>query len=337
LKLRDSSKIKKNLKKVANLSLREFISIPSIFHDIFRIFAEIITMIYQTTKDKIAALQEQYFTLSKGNEKLLKEIAIAEIPEMVYNSNAIENSTLSLDDTEKVLAGGELKRKVNVREIFEAKNLAKITETLLEKPNHNLTVKLILHLHNTLLANIDDSIAGRFRSGKEWVRVGNHLGANPLFVSNLIYELVDNYNNAKERYFLDNIAYFHAEFETIHPFCDGNGRMGRVLINLQLSNLGLPPIIIQNKSKHSEYYPLFNQYPVTMKTDGFTEFFAILLQEALHKRIAMLTAKRVIPLPLWAEKNNIKPNIAANKAKRQTIPAFRLREKWMIDENYIAQ
>ena len=71
-----------------------------------------------------------------------------------------------------------------------------------------------------------------------------------------------------------------------------------------------------------------------MKFDGFTQLFAVLLQEALHKRITMLTAKKIIPLSLWAKQNGIKPNIAANKAKRQTIPAFRLREKWMIDEGY---
>ncbi|MDL2308077.1 Fic family protein [Bacteroidales bacterium OttesenSCG-928-B11] len=291
-------------------------------------------MIYQTTKDKIEELQKQYLALSKENEELLKEIAIAEIPEMVYNSNAIENSTLSLEDTEKILAGNELRGKVNIREVFEAKNLAKITETLLEKQNQQLDIEQILSLHKTLLTNIDDSIAGRFREGKEWVRIGNHLGANPSFVNDLMLQLVDDYNNNDERYFLDNIAYFHAEFETIHPFCDGNGRIGRVLINLQFMNLGMPPIIIQNKSKHREYYPLFTNYPVTMKFDGFTELFALLLQEALHKRITMLTAKRIVPLPLWAKKNNIKPNIAANKAKRQTIPAFRLREKWMIDENF---
>lgn len=291
-------------------------------------------MINQTTKDKIATLQKRYAELSKGNESLLKEIAIAEIPEMVYNSNAIENSTLSLEDTEKILTGGELARKVSIREVYEAKNLAKITETLLEKTKHKLTIKLILNLHKMLLTHIDDSIAGRFRSGKEWVRVGNHLGANPLFTDSLMQELADDYNTNKTRYFLDTIARFHAEFETIHPFVDGNGRMGRVLINLQLMNAGFPPIIIQNKSKHKDYYPLFNSYPSTMKFGGFTELFALLLQEALHKRITMLTAKKIIPLPLWASQNSEKPNVAANKAKRQTIPAFRLREKWVIAEDY---
>jgi Fic family protein len=291
-------------------------------------------MINQTTKDKIEALRQQYMNLTKGNEPLLKEIALAEIPEMVYNSNAIENSTLSLEDTEKILLGGILGRKVNVREVYEAKNLATITEALLEKNNSALQIKLILSWHKILLTLIDNNIAGRFRIGKEWVRVGNHLGANPQFVNMLMQRLVDGYNKNKTSYFLDSIANFHAEFETIHPFVDGNGRMGRILINLQLMNVGFPPIIIQNKSKHTEYYPLFSQFQTTMKFGGFTELFALLLQESLHKRITLLTAKKIIPLSIWALQKTIKANVAANKAKRQTIPAFRLREKWMIAEEY---
>jgi Fic family protein len=287
-------------------------------------------MINQTTKDKIEALQIRYIDLAKGNELLLKEIALAEIPEMVYNSNAIENSTLTLEDTEKILTGGSIGRKVSVREIYEAKNLAKITETLLEKDYHPLTLKLIVGLHRTLLTHIEDLCAGRFRSGKEWVRVGNHLGANPKFVPTLMHELVDSYNQNKVSYFLDAIAHFHAEFETIHPFVDGNGRMGRLLINLQLMNAGLPPIIIQNKYKQTEYYPLFTKYQSTLKFGGFTKLFALLLIESLHKRITLVTAKKIIPLSVWAGKNNIKANVAANKAKRQSIPAFRMRAKWMI-------
>jgi Fic family protein len=291
-------------------------------------------MINQTTKDKIQVLHRQYLNLSEGNKSVLKEITLAEIPEMVYNSNAIENSTLTLEDTEKILSGGSLGRKVNVREVYEANNLAKVTKSLLEKNNALLNIKLILSLHQTLLTDIDDQIAGRFRVGKEWVRVGNHLGANPRFVPALMQELVDDYNQHKISYFLDAIAHFHAEFETIHPFVDGNGRMGRVLINLQLMNLGFPPIIIQNKSKHTEYYPLFTQYQSTMKFGGFTQLFALLLQESLHKRITILTAKKIIPLAHWAAQKGVKPNVAANKAKRQTIPAFRLREKWMIAADF---
>ncbi len=291
-------------------------------------------MINQATKDKIEVLRKQYESLIKGNERLLKEIALAEIPELVYNSNAIENSTLSLEDTEIILSGGILGRNVQVREVYEAKNLAILTESVVENSKAALNLKLILGWHKILLSHIDDKIAGRFRIGKEWVRVGNHLGANPAFVATLMQELVDRFKKDKTSYFLDAIADFHAEFETIHPFVDGNGRMGRVLINLQLVKAGFPPIIIPNKSKHTEYYPLFAQFQTTMKSDGFTKLFAMLLLETLHKRITILTAKKIIPLSKWAAKNAIKLNVAANKAKRQTIPAFRMREKWMIAEEY---
>jgi Fic family protein len=291
-------------------------------------------MLNKTTKEKIAQLHSLYKGLSSSNEQALYAIALAEIPEMVYQSNAIENSTLTLEDTEKILTQGIIPKELNTREVYEAKNLAKITEYLLHNRDEKLSVSLLLKLHKMLLADIDNTIAGRFRSGKEWVQVGNHLGANPMFVNSLINELVEKYLSDNTMYFIDKIAFFHAEMETIHPFCDGNGRMGRVLINQQLMKLNYPPIIIQNKSKHTEYYPLFVAYPVSMKFDGFTSLFALLLMESLHKRLTMLTARRIIPLSLWAEQNSVKGNIAANKAKRQTIPAFRLREKWMISETY---
>jgi Fic family protein len=167
--------------------------------------------------------------------------------------------------------------------------------------------------------------------------VGSHLGANPKFVPHLMQDLVDHYNKNKNGYFLDAIARFHAEFETIHPFVDGNGRMGRILINVQLLNAGLPPIIIQNKNKHHDYYSLFTKYQSTQKFDGFSKLLALLLQEALHKRIAFLSARKIIPLSVWAKQNNLRGNTAANKAKRQTIPAFRLREKWMIAEEFVSR
>jgi hypothetical protein len=71
-----------------------------------------------------------------------------------------------------------------------------------------------------------------------------------------------------------------------------------------------------------------------MKHGGFTELFALLLLEALHKRITILTARKIVSLARWAAGKGIKPNVAANKAKRQTIPAFRIREKWMIAEEF---
>ena len=291
-------------------------------------------MINQVTRDRINSLSEEYRKLAAKHKEAIKELTISELPEMVYNSNAIENSTLTLEDTEDILIRNQIRTDHEIREIYEAKNLASAIEYLMDNPEKEISVELILKLHKTLLANIRDEIAGRFRSGKEWVRVGTHIGANPEFVNGFMHDLVRDYNSDNGEYFLEKIAYFHAEFENIHPFGDGNGRIGRLLTNEQLDMLGLPPIIIPNKSKFDEYYPALDEYTKTNKADKLTELFASLLIEALYRRIAKLTAKKIIPVADWAKNNGINLQSATNKAIRGTIPAFRVRGHWMIDGEY---
>lgn len=292
-------------------------------------------MINQVIRDRINSLSEEYRKLAIKHKEAIKELTISELPEMVYNSNAIENSTLTLEDTEDILIHNQIRTDHEVREIYEAKNLASAIEYLMDNPEKEISVELILKLHKTLLTNICDEIAGRFRSGKEWVRVGIHIGANPEFVNGFMYELVEKYNSDTDKHFLDKITYFHAEFENIHPFGDGNGRIGRLLTNEQLDLLGLPPIIIPNKSKFNEYYPALNEYTKTGKVDKLTRLFASLLIEALYRRITKLTAKKIIPVSDWAKNNNINLQSATNKAIRGTIPAFRVRGHWMINRDYL--
>lgn len=292
-------------------------------------------MINQVIRDRINSLSEEYRKLAIKHKEAIKELTISELPEMVYNSNAIENSTLTLEDTEDILIHNQIRTDHEIREIYEAKNLASAIEYLMDNPEKEISVELILKLHKTLLTNICDEIAGRFRSGKEWVRVGIHIGANPEFVNGFMYELVEKYNSDTNKHFLDKITYFHAEFENIHPFGDGNGRIGRLLTNEQLDLLGLPPIIIPNKSKFNEYYPALNEYTKTGKVDKLTRLFASLLIEALYRRITKLTAKKIIPVSDWAKNNNINLQSATNKAIRGTIPAFRVRGHWMINRDYL--
>ena len=88
-----------------------------------------------------------------------------EIPENVYNSNAIENSTLTLEETEKILLEQTLSRNVSLREVFEAKNLARVIEYTRKKvKERELGKDLIVLVHQMLIGGIDDAIAGRFRS-----------------------------------------------------------------------------------------------------------------------------------------------------------------------------
>lgn len=286
-------------------------------------------MINQVTRTRIDALVERYRALVADHPEALEQIALAEVAEAVQQSNAIENSTLTLADTERILAGRLPSGEHELREVYEARNLAAVTVQL-TTTSEPLTTDLMLRWHGMLLAGIREDAAGRFRRAGEWVRVGGHLGANPEFVSGLVSDALARYRTDVSSGFLEAIARFHCEFEVVHPFVDGNGRVGRVLINRQLQDLGLPPVIVRARNRRVDYYPLLDGYAKTDRHDGMTRLLALLLLESLHKRIALITSPRVIPLADWARTNGVRGNIATNKAKRQTIPAFRLRDRWMI-------
>ncbi len=102
-------------------------------------------------KQKIELLHQEYLHLAKIHSTALHEITLAEIPEMVYNSNAIENSTLTLEETESILFFDKIKKDHEIREIYEAKNLAKVIEFLQGK-QEKLSIDLILSLHQILLS-----------------------------------------------------------------------------------------------------------------------------------------------------------------------------------------
>ena len=94
---------------------------------------------------KISSLRERYYKASLGKEALLQLIAETEIAEQVYNSNAIENSTLTLEETEKILLQIDLDRYINEREIFETKNLARVVSYINKKAKEQeLTLDVIL-------------------------------------------------------------------------------------------------------------------------------------------------------------------------------------------------
>ena len=282
-----------------------------------------------STKAKIDELKREFDQLKVGKASLLNLIDEAEIAESVYNSNAIENSTLTLRETEKILMEMEVSRDVSLREVFEAKNLARVFEYLKNKEKTDLDPELILFLHKMLLNNINDKISGRFRAGEEYVRVGTHIGVPPEKVESLINDLLVAYSSDHTKYFLDKIASFHLGFESIHPFNDGNGRIGRILINFQLSNLGFPNIIVKNKEK-IEYYLAFNEFNDTKNIKLMTKIISKTLIESLNKRITYLKGLKIITLSEYVKRNNLIGSGVFNSAKRQSIPAFREKGVWKI-------
>lgn len=286
------------------------------------------------TRKYIQELKTQYDFLRQGKESLLAMIDEAEIPENVYNSNAIENSTLTLKETEKILLEQELSRDVSIREVFEAKNLARvITYKRNKSQTSDLDKELILLLHQMLIGGIDDDIAGRFRKKGEFVRVGTYIAPAPEHVERMMESILLEYSSDTNSYFLDKIAKLHLDFETIHPFCDGNGRIGRVLINFQLISLGFPRVIIRDKEK-DVYYQAFKDYRDLKNTKTMEKILALALIESFHKRITYLKSEVIITLSEYIKKKKLSAPALTNAARRQTIPAFRERGVWKIGEGF---
>ena len=287
----------------------------------------------QPIKRRIQALKREYDTLRPGKESLLSMIDEVEIPESVYNSNAIENSTLSLEETERILLEQMLSRNVSVREVFEAKNLARVTEYKRNKvKDSELSNDLILLFHQMLMGGIDDGIAGRFRRRGEYVRVGAHIAPAPEQVERMMGNILVEYSSDLDSYFLDKIARFHLDFEVIHPFCDGNGRIGRVLINFQLLKLGLPRVIIRDSEKKT-YYRAFRDYEDLRRTRTMESMLALALAESLHKRVTYMRGDPIVRLSEYVRQNGLSAPAVTNAARRQTIPAFRERGVWKIGAN----
>jgi len=284
-------------------------------------------------RERIGVLKADFEKLRKGKEALLKILDEAEIPESVYNSNAIENSTLTLKETEKILLELEVSRDITAREVFEAKNLARVIEYIRDKSQKSdLTKETILFLHRMLLTGISDAMAGRFRVKGEYVRVGTHVAPAPEHVERMIESILTTYASDQEMYFTDKISKFHLDFETIHPFLDGNGRIGRVLTNWQLLGFGYPMIIIRDKEK-KEYYQAFREFNDTKNAKRMERVVALALMESLHKRLAYLKGESITTLAYYAKKHKESLRTLINKASRQSVPAFREKGVWKIAED----
>ena len=280
----------------------------------------------------VDSLRARYYKASIGKDALIKLIAEAEVAEQVYNSNAIENSTLTLEETEKILLQIDLDRFITEREIFEAKNLALVVSYINTRAKEQeLILEVILLLHKMLLSNIRDDIAGRFRKDGEWVRVANHIAPDPKEVVERLEKMLAGYNANSRENIIKRISRLHLIFEHTHPFVDGNGRIGRVINNYLLIREGFVPVNIKFIDRKM-YYEAFKEFDEKGTTNIMEEIVGKALTNSYHKRLAYLEGAHIMTLAEYAKKHKVSHSNLINKANRQTIEAFLEKGVWKIGD-----
>ena len=174
--------------------------------------------------------------------------------ELTYNSNHIEGSCLTHDQTRNIFETNTIgidKKAINVDDIIETVNHFKCIDMIIDNANKNISEKLIKNLHKILKNSTSNSRKDWFAVG-EYKKLPNTVGdiltARPDEVEKKMKKLITQYN-AKKTKLLDDLLDFHYKFECIHPFQDGNGRIGRLLLFKECLKYNIVPFIIDEHLK----------------------------------------------------------------------------------------
>ena len=244
---------------------------------------------YKTKESLIPIIEEKLEELNKRRpltEGELERLNEEFLTEYTYNSNAIEGNTLTLRETDMVLRGLTIDQKslkehlevIGHKEAFDF-----VTELVKEKCEIN--ERVIKQIHYLVLADKKDD-RGVYRRVPVRIMGAAHETAQPYLIITKMEELLRNYL-ASEEHIVTKLARFHIEFEGIHPFIDGNGRTGRLLVNLELMKAGYPPIDIKFTDRIA-YYNAFDEYHVKHNLKAMESLFAKYINERLDIYLKML-------------------------------------------------
>lgn len=174
--------------------------------------------------------------------------------DLTYNSNKIEGSRLTHDQTRYIFETntiGASEKSVNVDDIIETTNHFRCIDLIIDKAKNKLTESFIKELHFLLKSGTSDSSKDWFNVG-EYKKLPNEVGGNetcpPKEVTTKMKALFSDYHNIEKKSFED-IINFHYQFEIIHPFQDGNGRVGRLIMFKECLSNNIVPFIIDEDLK----------------------------------------------------------------------------------------
>ena len=211
------------------------------------------------------------------------------IVEYTYNSNAIEGNTLTLRETDLVLRGLTIDQKP-LKDHMEAVGHKEAFEYVSElvKDNVPISENVIKQIHFLVLADKKDD-RGVYRRVPVRIMGAQHEPVQPYLIESKMEQLLRDFKESSE-HIVTKLARFHIEFEGIHPFIDGNGRTGRLLVNLELMKAGYPPIDIKFTDRIT-YYNAFDEYHVKHNLSAMETLFARYVEARLDKYLKILQVK----------------------------------------------
>lgn len=208
------------------------------------------------------------------------------IVEYTYNSNAIEGNTLTLRETDLVLRGLTIDRKP-LKDHMEAVGHKEAFDFVSElvKDNVPISESIIKQIHYLVLADKRED-RGVYRKVPVSIMGAQHEPVQPYLIELKMEQLLYDFAASTE-HIVTKLARFHIEFEGIHPFIDGNGRTGRLLVNLELMKSGFPPIDIKFTDRIA-YYNAFDEYHVKHNLSVMENLFAGYINARLDMYLDML-------------------------------------------------
>ena len=221
--------------------------------------------------------------LTQGELQRLKEEFLITF---TYNSNAIEGNTLTLRETALVLEGVTIDKKPlkdHLETVGHRDAFLYVQELVSDKTA--ISEKVIKDIHSLILID-KPTDKGVYRRIPVTIMGAFHEPPQPYLVPLQMEQLMADHKKAK-RHIIEQTALFHLEFEGIHPFIDGNGRTGRLILNLMLMQQGYPPINIKFADRQ-RYYSCFDRYYRDKTGAPMVEMIAQYLLERLEQYLAIL-------------------------------------------------
>ena len=246
--------------------------------------------------------------------------------ELAYTSNAIEGNTLTRKETELAIVEDITGGSKPIKDYIEAKNHAAAYEFILDAIDNGVSVdeNLVLALHKRILTGIDNENAGLYRNVRVRIAGSNVILPNYMKVPELMSEF-NKWLKTNESDAVHKSIDAHFRLVSIHPFIDGNGRTGRLLMNIILMKSGYAPIIIR-KIDRRRYLAVLEKYQTTGDGSGYEKFMLGALSRSLSMAIDLLDKDTVDPrkmltiakfanlanLPVstiryWVNENKLKP------------------------------